>query len=434
LHEDDGVRVQGASAREKFMKRLALPFILLLLLLFAGAVWAVFTYIDTPPDLAGRPAQESTPSLSKASPSTDGAVRSDEGISADSSDGATFDIARIEPDGISVFAGRAEPGTNLMLLSDGDPLGTVQADDNGEWTLTTEHRFASKDPKLSLRTATAAEMRQSKATQTALAEQTEEPAAPAAKKKSAKAVTSDMLKNLEGMVEDARNEQAEAAEPQVAEPKVAEPQVAEPTVADVGGPEATASGGTKVSQPEPADPQTTEPSTTAARLAEPKVSEPSTDAPRVAAADTTGLPATDTAQDSLAAVRVAPQAQPQANAPSAGRKTVPVPITFIFNEANFTTDGRKAANLLLEYLKLKNYDSVSLTGHADERGTVGLNMNLSSERLDTVARFLRDGGFKGELDLVPKGESEPFTGVVRSEYDREELYQLDRRVELIIPR
>ena len=59
-------------------------------------------------------------------------------------------------------------------------------------------------------------------------------------------------------------------------------------------------------------------------------------------------------------------------------------------------------------------------------------MDLSRERLETVAHFLKEGGFKGELELVPKGETEPFTGVVRSQYGKEELFQLDRRVELLI--
>jgi len=61
-------------------------------------------------------------------------------------------------------------------------------------------------------------------------------------------------------------------------------------------------------------------------------------------------------------------------------------------------------------------------------------MALSRERLATVKRFLRVSGFEGELELVPKGESEPFAGVERGEYEREDLYQLDRRVELIITR
>jgi outer membrane protein OmpA-like peptidoglycan-associated protein len=114
------------------------------------------------------------------------------------------------------------------------------------------------------------------------------------------------------------------------------------------------------------------------------------------------------------------------------RKSIPVPITFVFDEAAFTGDGKKAAELLLEYLELKHFPRVTLTGHADERGTEELNMNLSRERLDTVAKFLKDGGYKGELDLIPKGESEPFTGVVRSQYSQEDLYQFDRRVELVI--
>ena len=59
-------------------------------------------------------------------------------------------------------------------------------------------------------------------------------------------------------------------------------------------------------------------------------------------------------------------------------------------------------------------------------------MSLSRARLATVERFLRDAGFEGELELLPKGETEPFKGVERSEYELEDLYQLDRRVELII--
>jgi outer membrane protein OmpA-like peptidoglycan-associated protein len=113
---------------------------------------------------------------------------------------------------------------------------------------------------------------------------------------------------------------------------------------------------------------------------------------------------------------------------------VPVPITFIFNEATLTSDGKKAAGLLLEYLQLKRFGKVSLTGHADERGTDALNMRLSKDRLETVERFLREGGFKGELELVPKGKMEPYSGVVRSQFSQEDLYQLDRRVELVLIR
>jgi hypothetical protein len=42
-------------------------------------------------------------------------------------------VVRIEPDGAAVIAGRAAPGTELILLDNGTPIGTAQADAYGEW-------------------------------------------------------------------------------------------------------------------------------------------------------------------------------------------------------------------------------------------------------------------------------------------------------------
>lgn len=386
---------QGGIARVHLMSRLAVPIVIGLLLLFAGAVWALFAYMDIPPEMAGRPAQEQkqeqSPAITRAQPPAAAgdpqASRSEPDAPAPSAT-ASFDVARIDPEGISVFAGRAVPGTNVMILGDGEPLGTVLADENGEWTFTTEHRFASNDPELGVRTATAAEMRQAeaqKAQAAAGAQQGEDAQRP---KRSAKAVTSDLLKNLEGMVASARSEQESREE--------------------------TTEAAQKPDEPKPSRP--------AERPEEPEIP----------VGRATSLPATETVPDRFAAARLVPEPQPEPN--RAERKTVPVPITFIFNEATLTADGEKAAALLLEYLRLKNFGRVALTGHADERGTVELNMNLSRQRLETVARYLKDGGFTGALELIPKGESEPFTGVVRGEYEQEDLYQLDRRVELIIER
>jgi Outer membrane protein and related peptidoglycan-associated (lipo)proteins len=86
--------------------------------------------------------------------------------------------------------------------------------------------------------------------------------------------------------------------------------------------------------------------------------------------------------------------------------------------------------LLLEYLKLKNFSAVTLSGHADERGTPDYNKELSRERLETIVRLLRQGGYDGKVELLPKGESEPYTGVDRTRFNLEDLMQLDRRVEL----
>jgi len=109
---------------------------------------------------------------------------------------------------------------------------------------------------------------------------------------------------------------------------------------------------------------------------------------------------------------------------------VPIPIKFVFEEANFTPAGERAVALLLTYVKIKNFKSITLSGHADERGEEPYNLELSEARLDAVAAYLRSGGYGGELTLRPKGELEPFQGVDRERFELEELYQLDRRVEL----
>jgi outer membrane protein OmpA-like peptidoglycan-associated protein len=326
------------------MMRLAVPIILLLLMLVGGGVWLLEGSLQGPESAAKPSAKErqaaarkiELPSLGTETPETK---------PADS--GASFDVARINPNGTSVFAGRAEPGSSVTVMGDGKALGTAQADENGEWSIATEEKLASADPKLELKTKSAADVRKEReehARLAALSPQTT-PIPPEAR--SANAVTQHLLKDLEGMVKEAR-----ASEP----------------------PPATPAGN--------------------------------------------GAPATASATPVPSEAGV--------------HKSVPVPITFVFNEPTLTEDGRKAAALLLEYLRLKHFAKISLTGHADERGTDELNMTLSRERLETVARYLKDGGFIGELELIPKGKREPFAGVVRSQYPQEELYQLDRRVELVI--
>lgn len=109
---------------------------------------------------------------------------------------------------------------------------------------------------------------------------------------------------------------------------------------------------------------------------------------------------------------------------------IPVPIKFVFNEAVLTDEGRQAAQLLIEYVMLEKFTSLKLTGHADERGTHAYNLALSAERLETISSMLHAAGYAGKLDLIPMGEKAPFTGVDRSEFSREALYELDRRVEL----
>lgn len=45
----------------------------------------------------------------------------------------SFDIVRIDRTGDAVIAGRAEPGADVRILDNGEPLGAAVADERGEW-------------------------------------------------------------------------------------------------------------------------------------------------------------------------------------------------------------------------------------------------------------------------------------------------------------
>jgi len=110
---------------------------------------------------------------------------------------------------------------------------------------------------------------------------------------------------------------------------------------------------------------------------------------------------------------------------------LPAPITFLYNETTFTPEGRRDVELFARHLLAHHLASAVLTGHADERGSDSYNMELSRRRLQVVADYLRDSGFVGKLDLIPKGRSEPYAGVDRRTLSPEEAFRLDRRVELL---
>lgn len=141
------------------------------------------------------------------------------------------------------------------------------------------------------------------------------------------------------------------------------------------------------------------------------------------------LKATQVPKSSEADAKVAAMQVPATTEASRG---LPVPIGFVYREASFTPSGEKAAALLLEYLKVKKLNAVTLTGHADEVGTEDFNMRLSRQRLETVRKYLVDGGYAGQCALIPKGETEPYRGVDRSQFSLDALHQLDRRVEIVL--
>lgn len=63
----------------------------------------------------------------------------------------SFDVVRITRDGNSVMAGRAEPGAEVTVLDQGKELGSVRADQRGEWVLVPTEPLPSGARELTLR-------------------------------------------------------------------------------------------------------------------------------------------------------------------------------------------------------------------------------------------------------------------------------------------
>lgn len=275
-----------------------------------------------------------------------------------------LDVVQISTSGLSsVFAGRAEPGASVTVLENEVPVATVTANDQGDWSLATEHKFKSANPALTIR----ALQGKIESLNDQKGHGIGDPAV------SLGDIAGDpivsplaLLKNFERLVAVARNEAQGHRQPQSV------------AVANVVGPAISSTIGT------PKEALRTEPPAPAAT------------------GSTTRLPSAD----------------------------VPIPMTFLFDQATLTSDGERTARLLLEYLVLKKFTSITLTGHADERGTAEYNVELSRKRLEAISGFLAKGGYRGKMQLVPKGFTEPFGGINRSRFSREDLMQLDRRVEL----
>jgi outer membrane protein OmpA-like peptidoglycan-associated protein len=298
------------------------------------------------PQPAARDA-EPQPQLASRSPSSaepDRAPSSGRQVAPATSSGLapTFDVARIEPGGTSVFAGRAAPNARITVLANGEPIASVTASSGGEWVAMSDRSFADGRYEFSVR-----------------------------------------AQGGQGVIDGRQPITIEVKTPPGAPTRVA---VARSTANDAS----------PAVEPGPAV------SNRVSGLAQSQI--------RIL-------------ENMVAAARQDLPALPDTDA------VTPLPITFVYREAVLTGQGHKAAALLAEYLKLKGIRSVTLTGHADERGTEAFNLELSKQRLDVIAEALRSKGYTGKLELVPKGKSEPFGGIDRRRYTRDELYLLDRRVE-----
>jgi nucleoid-associated protein YgaU len=63
----------------------------------------------------------------------------------------SFDVVRVNPNGDAVIAGRAAPGSRITLLDNGQPVGSAEADDRGEWVLLPDSAVDPGQHKFSVR-------------------------------------------------------------------------------------------------------------------------------------------------------------------------------------------------------------------------------------------------------------------------------------------
>jgi peptidoglycan-associated lipoprotein len=101
-------------------------------------------------------------------------------------------------------------------------------------------------------------------------------------------------------------------------------------------------------------------------------------------------------------------------------------VNFGFNESNLTEAAKSQLNSIAECLKSRE-GTVTIEGHADERGTEEYNLALGDSRANAVRKYLeRLGVPSARLKVVSKGENEPLVNA-----SNEEAWSQNRRAEFI---
>ena len=85
-----------------------------------------------------------------SSPATDERAPQEPATADAAPDGPTFDVVRVNPRGDAVIAGRAEPGAEVTVRDAGEDIGTVVADERGEWVLLPDESLPAGDRELTI--------------------------------------------------------------------------------------------------------------------------------------------------------------------------------------------------------------------------------------------------------------------------------------------
>jgi peptidoglycan-associated lipoprotein len=83
-------------------------------------------------------------------------------------------------------------------------------------------------------------------------------------------------------------------------------------------------------------------------------------------------------------------------------------VRFDFDKSEVREDGRKACQVVADYLKKRPQAKMQIEGHCDERGTAEYNMALGDRRATAVMAYLVSLGVpKAALSTVSFGKEKP---------------------------
>lgn len=100
-------------------------------------------------------------------------------------------------------------------------------------------------------------------------------------------------------------------------------------------------------------------------------------------------------------------------------------LYFKFDQANYINEYKSEIDTILYYVALYPDDTILLTAHTDERGTVGYNQTLSERRAKQLYRSLIAKGIDGKrMECIGRSKLEPAIPHAKNEQE----HQLNRRV------
>jgi len=108
-----------------------------------------------------------------------------------------------------------------------------------------------------------------------------------------------------------------------------------------------------------------------------------------------------------------------------------IPIQFDFATSNFSASGKQAARQLAHCIQQNDMREIHLIGHTDERGLDDFNLKLSIERAKALKNYLENERVSASLVTSGQGERAPLQLNNPENYTQEEIYALNRRVEVM---